>query len=76
MKVGCSPRALVLHELGPEETIRLAVLMEQYQDTLMDISDASLVATAESLDLAEIFTIDRHCQVYRLKGSPPFLIVG
>ena len=37
---------------------------------------ASLVATAEGLGLAEIFTLDHHFQVYRLKGSRPFVIVG
>ena len=67
---------LVFHELGPEETLRLAVLMEQYRDTPMDLADASLVATAESLGLAEIFTFDHHFQVYRLGGSRPFVIVG
>ena len=67
---------LVFHELGPEETIRQAVIMEEYQDTPMDLADASLVATAESLGLAEIFTLDHHFQVYRLKGSRPFVIVG
>ena len=51
---------LVFHELGPEETARLSVLMEQYQDTPMDLADASLVAAAESLGLAEIFTFDHH----------------
>ena len=50
--------------------------MEEYQDTPMDLADASLVATAESLGLAEIFTLDHHFQVYRLKGSRPFVIVG
>ena len=54
---------LVFHELGPEETIRLAVLMEQYQDAPMDLADASLVVTAESLSVAEIFTLDHHFQV-------------
>ena len=67
---------LVFHELGPEETTRLSVLMEQYQDTPMDLADASLVATAEGLGLAEIFTLDHHFQVYRLNGSRPFVIVG
>ena len=67
---------LVFHELGPEETARLSVLMEQYQDTPMDLADASLVAAVESLGLAEIFTLDHHFQVYRLQGSRPFVLVG
>ena len=63
---------LVFHELGPEETTRLSVLMEQYQDTPMDLADTSLMATAEGLGLAE----NHHFQVYRLNGSRPFVIIG
>jgi uncharacterized protein len=66
---------LVLHDIGPEETIRMAALMEQYRDTPMDLADASLVVTAQSLGLSEIFTLDHHFRVYRLKGSQPFVIV-
>jgi predicted nucleic acid-binding protein len=49
--------------------------MEQYQDTLMDLADASLVAVAEQLDQARIFTLDHHFRVYRLKGQTPFNLV-
>jgi predicted nucleic acid-binding protein len=66
---------LVFHELGIEETARMAVLMEQYRDTPMDLADASLVATAESLDLARVFTLDHHFRVYRRKDTGVFDIV-
>jgi predicted nucleic acid-binding protein len=39
---------LVLHDLTAAETDRMAVLMERYQDTPMDLADASLVVVAES----------------------------
>ncbi len=60
---------LVLHQLTPAETARMAALMEQYQDTPMDLADASLVAAAESLNLRQVFTIDRQFYVYRLNGG-------
>lgn len=66
---------LVLHELGPAETTRMAVLMEQYRDTPMDLADASLVAIAERLGRTRIFTLDHHFRVYRLKDSRTFDIV-
>lgn len=57
---------LIIHQLTPAETARMAALMEQYRDMPMDLADASLVATAESLNLRRVFTIDRQFYVYRL----------
>jgi len=49
---------LVLHDLTPAEADRMAILMAQYQDTPMDLADASLVAVAESRALRRVFTTD------------------
>ena len=57
---------LLLHALTPAETTRMSELMEQYRDTPVDLGDASLVATAESLSLRQVFTVDRQFYVYRL----------
>lgn len=48
-------------------------LMEQYADHPMDLADASLVATAESLKTRRIFTLDRtDFSTYRLRrGRTP-----
>jgi predicted nucleic acid-binding protein len=70
-----SNSALLLYDLGARETERIRVLMEQYQDTPMDLADASLVAVAEQLDQARVFTLDHHFRVYRLKGQTPFDLV-
>lgn len=67
--------ALMVHDLGPAEVERMAALMEQFQDTPMDLADASLVATAERLGLTRIFTLDHHFRVYRLSGSRAFEVV-
>ena len=66
---------LVLHELGPAETTRMAVLMEQYRDTPMELADASLVAIAESMGRTRIFTLDHHFRIYRIRDSRTFVIV-
>lgn len=57
---------LVLHELTPQETDRVAVLMEKYQDRPMDLADASLIAVAETRSLKQVFTLDTDFRFYRL----------
>ena len=57
---------LVLHDLTTAEVGRMAALMRKYQDQLMDLADASLVAVAESRALGRIFTLDSDFYIYRL----------
>ena len=66
---------LVFHINGEEEQTRMQLLMEQYRDTPMDLADASLVATAETLNQKQIFTLDRDFQIYRFRGNQPFEVV-
>jgi predicted nucleic acid-binding protein len=43
-------------------------LMESYADRPMDLADASLVASAEALNVKRVFTIDRNdFQAYRVR---------
>ena len=68
---------LVVHQLSPAETDRMARLMAQYHDTPMDLADASLIAAAESLGHRRIFTVDHHFYIYRLSdGSALEVIPG
>ena len=57
---------LVLHDLTLAETDRMAALMAQYQDTPMDLADASLIVVAEGRSLKRVFTLDRDFHIYRL----------
>ena len=57
---------LQIHPLRSNEVKRMKILMHQYRDTPMDLADASLVATAESLNMKGIFTFDKHFYIYRL----------
>lgn len=54
---------------------RTFALMEKYQDTPMDLADASLVAVAEARGLTRIFTLDSHFRIYRRSGKNAFEIV-
>ncbi|HZT41176.1 MAG TPA: PIN domain-containing protein [Chthonomonadaceae bacterium] len=58
---------LTFHDLTPPELQRMQVLMEKYKDTEMDLADASLVVTAETLNLQQIFTLDSDFYVYRIR---------
>jgi predicted nucleic acid-binding protein len=67
----------VLHLRSSDETEqqRMRQLMEQYQDTPMDLADASLVVAAEVLNLTRIFTLDSDFYVYRINNTGVFEIV-
>lgn len=67
--------ALTLHPNTFKEQIRMKELMRKYQDVPMDLADASLVATAETLNNRQIFTLDRDFFIYRLYGKDSFEIV-
>ncbi|MFQ5731927.1 MAG: type II toxin-antitoxin system VapC family toxin [Planctomycetaceae bacterium] len=66
---------LLLHDLSAAEVERMNELMEKYRDTPMDLADASLVVTAESLSVRQIFTLDSDFRVYRLFDGSVFDIV-
>jgi predicted nucleic acid-binding protein len=66
---------LRLHSSIEAEQRRMRQLMEQYRDTPMDLADASLVATAEVLNLSRIFTLDSDFYVYRINNTGVFEVV-
>ena len=66
---------LVLHDLTPAEADRMEVLMAQYQDTPMDLADASLVVVAESRASRRVFTTDSDFYVYRLADGSALDVV-
>jgi len=67
---------LRLHASSPGEIERMRNLMETYQDTPMDLADASLVAVAESLNLQQIFSLDSHFYIYRLLNGSILQVVS
>jgi predicted nucleic acid-binding protein len=66
---------LVLHDLTAAEADRMAVLMERYQDTPMDLADVSPVVVAESRALHRVFTTDSDFHIYRLADGSTLEVV-
>jgi predicted nucleic acid-binding protein len=66
---------LLIHSFAETEQKRMRQLMEQYRDTPMDLADASLVATAEALNLTRIFTLDSDFYVYRIHETGVFEVI-
>ncbi|PZO20014.1 MAG: PIN domain nuclease [Leptolyngbya foveolarum] len=67
--------ALFIHRADSNEHRRMRVLMEKYQDTPMDLADASLVAAAEHLGLKRVFTLDSDFYVYRINDRDAFEVI-
>lgn len=66
---------VVLHAPVASERQRMRALMHQYEDTPMDLADASLVAASEQTRLRVIFTVDSHFRAYRIDGIHAFEVV-
>lgn len=66
---------LRIHCPNNEELQRMRELMEQYSDVPMDFAGASAVAAAEALGISEVFTVDTHFYVYRLRDGMPLRVV-
>lgn len=60
----------------PEDVLRAAALMKKYADTPMDYADATLVATADRLDVLDILTLDRRgFSAYRTHKGKRFRLI-
>lgn len=66
---------VTFHEPGGAAWVRMRDLMRQYQDTPMDLADASLVVAAEQLGVPKIFTLDSHFHAYRIHGRRAFDVI-
>jgi len=73
------PDLLDLVEAGRIEIVetasaiaRIAALLRTYADLPMDLADATLVVAAESSELADVLTLDRHFHAYRMRGRGRF----
>ncbi len=66
---------LKLHDMTAAEMKRMNELMRKYQDTPMDMADASLVALADSMSLKQIFTIDSDFYIYRLADGSKLEVI-
>lgn len=66
----------VMEALQPEDLGRMAELVSQYADLPLGAVDASVVAVAERLRVAEVATIDvRHFHIVRPRHRPTFTLL-
>lgn len=63
---------VTLHTPDAHEWKRMRTLMARYNDTPMDVADASLVVAAERLNLRRILSLDRHFHAFRVADRFPF----
>jgi hypothetical protein len=57
---------LTFHSFSSPEIQRMDVLMQKYQDTPMDLADASIIVVAEIRSFHQVFTLDSDFYHYRL----------
>jgi predicted nucleic acid-binding protein len=68
-------KLLIIYDQTSDNLTRMKALMEQYKDVPTNLADASLVATAETLNIRRIFTLDRNFYIYRLWGNISFEVI-
>ncbi len=65
----------IILALTPEDLLRVAEILEIYQDSRIDFVDASVMAIAERLEITKVLTLDRrdfqlfrpkHCQFFEI----------
>lgn len=67
---------VALFDIVPEDPGTMLSLLEKYADRPMDLADASLVALAGRLGIAEVLTVDQSdFDTYRLPGGRRFVQV-
>lgn len=66
---------LVIHDLTPVETDRMATLRERYRNVPMDMADASIVAVAESQSIRRVFAVDSDFYIYRLADGSALEVI-
>lgn len=64
-----------VHTPSAAEIKRMKALMAKYSDLPMDLADASLVVSAEALQLRRVFTLDSDFHVYRVNDREPFEVI-
>ena len=69
-------KLLVLHPIEIKDYSRLFELMDKYKDRPMDLADATLVVTAEKLNLSTILTFDSDFFFYLINDKSSFNVIN
>lgn len=66
---------LAVDPIGTEDIPELRALLHKYRDVPMDLADASLVRLADRDGLDNVFTLDEHFHIYRMRRRRAFRVV-
>jgi len=58
-----------IFDLTKEHLSRIIELQKKYSDIPMDFADATLLITAETLNISKVFSIDKDFFIYRILGK-------
>lgn len=70
-----TPEAVQVESVTPGDLVRIYEILTQYADNQLDFTDAAIVAIAERLTIARVYTLDRrdfsiirpsHCDYFEL----------
>ncbi len=70
-----TPKAVQVEPVAIEDLQRVHEILEQYADSQLDFTDATIVAIAERLNITRVYTLDRrdfsmirpnHCDYFEL----------
>jgi len=67
---------LTLYQHGDSDAARMQLLMERYDNVPMDVTQASLMVTAEATNDRKIFTLDKNFRIYRFDDGGFFEVVS
>ncbi len=63
---------LEIFDLTKDSLSRIGELQKKYSDISMDFADATLLITAETLNINKVFSIDKDFSIYRIFGKKHF----
>lgn len=66
---------LAVDPTGTDDITELRALLHKYRDVPMDLADATLVRLADRDGLDNIFTLDKHFHMYRMRRRRAFRVV-
>lgn len=61
-----------IFDLTKDSLFRIGELQKKYSDISMDFADATLLITAEVLNINKVFSIDKDFSIYRIFGKKHF----
>ncbi|MGC9502132.1 PIN domain-containing protein [Baaleninema sp.] len=62
--------AVRVESMTTEDLVRVHQILEQYSDTQLDFTDAAIVAIAERLNIARVYTLDLPSRFFDRSSKP------